>query len=71
MLMSFDFKFIRQDQKQRRNGEACQASFWSGMIDLILKDTEIVFFLSFIISRFLGMKNIKETKSKCFFVQTC
>ena len=26
MLVSFDNKFIRQDQKQYRNGEACRAS---------------------------------------------
>ena len=26
MLVSFDIKFIRRDQKQRRNGEACLAS---------------------------------------------
>ena len=26
MLVSFDIKFVRQDQKHCRNGEACQAS---------------------------------------------
>ena len=26
MLVSFDIKFIRRDQKQRWNGEACRAS---------------------------------------------
>ena len=25
LLLSFDFKFIKRDQKQRRNGEACRA----------------------------------------------
>ena len=38
MLVSFDIKFIRQDQKQRRNGEACQATpacFWPSLINLI------------------------------------
>ena len=40
MLVSFDIKFIRRDQKQRMNGEACQASrtyFWSSLINLYLK----------------------------------
>ena len=35
MLVYFDIKFIRQDQKQRWNGEACRASqkcFWSTLI---------------------------------------
>ena len=27
MLVSFGIKFIRQDQKQLRNGETCQAVF--------------------------------------------
>ena len=26
MLVSFDIKFIRQGQKQRRNGETCRVS---------------------------------------------
>ena len=37
----FHSKFIRKDQKQRRNGEACQASlicFWSSLINLLSKD---------------------------------
>ena len=41
MLVSFDIKFIRQDQKQLRNGEACRASlmfFWSSLINLISED---------------------------------
>ena len=41
MLVSFDIKFIRQDQKQHRNGEAFRASltcFWSSLINLISKD---------------------------------
>ena len=40
MLMSFDIKFIRRDQKQHSNGEACRASlmcFWSSLINLISK----------------------------------
>ena len=46
MLLSFDIKFIRRDQTQRANGEACRASstcFWSSLINLISKDTYMVF----------------------------
>ena len=49
ILMSFDIKFIRQDQKQCVNGEACRASwtcFWSSLIILIANDTYMVFYLS-------------------------
>ena len=66
MLVSFDIKFIRQDQKQYRNGEACRASltcFWSSLINLISKDTYIFFYLSFIISRFNGETTAKERKA--------
>ena len=38
--VSFNIKFIRRDQKQRRNGEACRASptcIWSSLINLISK----------------------------------
>ena len=41
MLVSFDIKFIKRDQKQRRNGGACRTSptyFWSSPINLISKD---------------------------------
>ena len=34
----FDVKFIRPDQKQPRNGEACRTSptcFWSSLINLL------------------------------------
>ena len=44
--MTFDIKFIRRDQKQRRNGEACRASptcFWLSLINLISRDTYVVF----------------------------
>ena len=27
MLVSFDIKFVRRDQKQHRNGEACRVSW--------------------------------------------
>ena len=40
--MPLDIKFIRGDQKQYRNDEACRASltcFWSSLIKLISKDT--------------------------------
>ena len=38
----FDIRFIRQDQTQRRNGNACRGSptcFWSSLINLSSKDT--------------------------------
>ena len=71
MLVSFDIKFIRLDQKQRRNGEACRASptcFWSSLINLISKDTYVVFYLSCIIRRFYGVKSGKQVISKRSFV---
>ena len=63
MLVSFDIKFIRQDQKQHMNGEACQTSpmcFWSSLINLISKDTYVVFYLLWIFSRF----NAKRQQNK-------
>ena len=66
MLVSFDIKFIRRDQKQRRNGEACRASptcFWSSLINLISKDTHVFFYLFCIISRFNGEKTAKQIKA--------
>ena len=48
---------FRRDQKQGRNGEACRASptcFWSRLINLISKDTNMVFYLSCII---IGIKH--------------
>ena len=74
MLVSSDIKFIRQDQKQRRNSEACRASptcFWSSLINLTAKDTYVVFYLSCIISRFNGEKTAKPMKSRHSFVPTC
>ena len=32
ILMSFDIKFIRQDEKQRRNGEAWRAAIENTML---------------------------------------
>ena len=32
MLVSFDIKFIRRDQEQRRNGESCRAVTENTMI---------------------------------------
>ena len=74
MFVSFDIEFIRRDQKQCRNGEACRASatcFWSSLINMISKDTFVVFYLSCIVSRFNGEKTAKQMKSRCSFVQTC
>ena len=71
MLVSFDTQFIRQNQKQRRNGEACRASptyFWSSLMNLISKDSYVVFYLSCIINRLNGEKTAEQMKS---FVRTC
>lgn len=41
-------KFIKQDNKQGRNGEACQANptyFWPSLVNFISKDTYVVFYL--------------------------
>ena len=67
MSIYFDIKFIRRALKQGRNGEACQASptcFWSSLINLISKDTYVVFGLSCIISSFDGEKTAKQMKSR-------
>ena len=55
MLVSFDIKFIRRDQKQCKNGEAYRDSptcFWASLINLISKDTNMVFYLSCVIKDF-------------------
>ena len=52
VLVSLDIKFIWQDQKQRINGKACEASsacFGSSLMNLISKNTYMVFCLSGII----------------------
>ena len=70
MLVSFGIKFIRRDKKQRMNGEACRASltcFWSDLINLISKDTIMVFYLSCIMSRFNGKKIAKQNKKETQF----
>ena len=70
MLVSFDVKFIRRDQKQHRNGEACLASptcFWLNLINLISKDTYMVFYLSCIISRFHDEKTVKKNVEQMQF----
>ena len=74
MLVSSDIKFIRWDQKQRRNGKGCRASqtcFWLRLANFISTDTYMVFYLSSIVIRFSGIKSIKQMKSNAFFVQTC
>ena len=53
MLISFNMKFIRRNQIQRRSDEACRGSlicFCSSLVylNLITKDTKHVFFLFFI-----------------------
>ena len=66
MLVSNVIKFIRRDQKQHRNGEACRASltcFWSSLINLISKGINVVFCLSCIISRFNGEKTANKLKA--------
>ena len=54
MLISFDIKFLRQDQRQYRNGEACHTSpvcFWSSLINFISKYSNMVFYLSCVSTR--------------------
>ena len=72
-VKDFDIKFIRRDQKQRRNGEACRASptcFWSSQINLIPKDTYMVFYLCInCISK--GVKRLKQMKETHSFVRKC
>ena len=72
MLVSFDIKFIRRDQKQHRNSEACRASptcFWSSLINLISNDTTI-FHLSCIISRFNGEMTAKQMQTDAILFET-
>ena len=67
MLVFFDIDFIRRDQNERRNGEACRASptcFWSSLINLISKHTYVSFYLSCIIIRFNGEKKNSERNEK-------
>ena len=59
MSVSFDNKFIRREQKLRRNCDACRASptcFCLSLINLISNYTYMVFYLSCIISRCNGGK---------------
>ena len=74
MLVSFDIKFIRRDQKQRKNGEAYRDSptcFRASLINLISKDTNMVFYLSCVIKRFKGEQSVKQMKCKRSIVRTC
>ena len=74
ILVCFDIKFIRRDQKQLKNGEACRGSltfFGLSLINLISKDTCMVFYLSYIICGSNGEKTEKQTKSRRSFVHTC
>ena len=48
-VVSLDIKFMRPDEKQHRNGEACQARptcFWSSLVNLMSKGTDMIFCLS-------------------------
>ena len=59
MSVSFDIKFIRREQKLRRDGEAYRASptcLCLSLINLISNYTYMVFYLSCIISRCNGGK---------------
>ena len=74
MLVPFDIKFIRQDQKQHRNGEASLAIPTLFLVEpdkLDIKGTYLVFYLYCIISRFNGEKTAKQMKSRHSFVRTC
>ena len=71
MVVSSDIEFIGRDPKKHRNGEACRASpacFWSSLINLISKDTYVIFYLSRIISRFNGEKTAKQMCKPVFVV---
>ena len=65
MIVSFDIRFIRRDQKQRRNGEACRAIptfFWTSLINFISKGTYVFFYLPCIICGFNGERTVKQMK---------
>ena len=67
MLLSFDIKFIRRDQNQRKNDEACRTismCIWSSLINLISKDTVMVFYLSCIFSRVYGERGGNKLKAQ-------
>ena len=72
MLVSFDIKFIRRHQKQRKNGEACRASptcFWSSLINLISKHTKHGFLFIMHNYKILRYKKVsKEVENKRSFV---
>ena len=72
MLVSFDIKFIRQDQKQCRNGEACRASptcFWSSLINLTAKDTYVVFCLSRLLADLMAKRQQTQCKAEAVLFQ--
>ena len=74
MVVSFDIMFTRRDQKQYNNGKAYRTSltsFWSSLINLIPKDTHVVFYFSCVINRFYGEKTARKMKSTRSFVETC
>ena len=64
VLVSFDIKFIWQDQRQSMNDEACQSDVFLAEPDKldIKRPTYVVFYLSCIISRFDGEKTAKQMK---------
>ena len=62
MLVSFDNKFIRLSQKLVRL-LGSQINFWSSLINMISKNTYVVFYLSCIFRRFNGKKIAKQMKS--------
>ena len=69
MLVSFDIKFIRRDQKQRRNGEACRACptcCWSSPINLISKDTCFLFIMHHQIFKRRRERQTKEHQTVFF-----
>ena len=62
MFMSFDMKFIRRDQKMRRNGEARAEPFhifWSSLINVISKDDFMIFYLSCYNSLLYNLRNLR------------
>ena len=66
MLVSYAIKFIRRDQKQCRNGEACRASptcFWSSLINLISKDIYVIFLFHALLANLMAKRQQKKCKA--------
>ena len=70
MSVSFDIKFFRRDLEQHKNNEVCRASptcFCSSLINLIPKDTNMVFYLSWTIRKLQGINSVKNGEKQLLF----